>query len=108
MKELSRFNNLMANGSRFNRKANMKSRMCKGSMRKIVVSFMLLICVSTVNWGQKASDYRASAERGDKIAQYNMGLCYKQGLGVTKDDTQAVSWFRKSADQGFAKSQCHR
>jgi TPR repeat protein len=30
---------------------------------------------------------------------------YQDGLGVAKDDAQAVSWYRKAADQGFAAAQ---
>jgi TPR repeat protein len=34
-------------------------------------------------------------------AQYHLGLCYANGEGVTKDDTQAVNWWRKAAEQGL-------
>jgi len=44
----------------------------------------------------------AYASNGDKVAQYNLGLCFMSGLGVPKDQLQAVSWWRKSAAQGFA------
>ena len=44
----------------------------------------------------------AYASNGDKVAQYNLGLCFMSGLGVPKDQVQAVSWWRKSAAQGFA------
>ena len=30
---------------------------------------------------------------------------YDYGLGVIEDDTQAVYWFRKAAEQGHAKAQ---
>jgi uncharacterized protein len=30
---------------------------------------------------------------------------YQNGLGVTQDDTEAVKWFRKSADQGYFPAQ---
>ena len=29
--------------------------------------------------------YEKSAENGNKIAQYNLGRCYKDGIGVEKD-----------------------
>ena len=30
---------------------------------------------------------------------------YRSGEGVSQDDTQAVNWFRKAAEQGYAKAQ---
>jgi TPR repeat protein len=33
---------------------------------------------------------------------YFMGRAYELGLGVTKDRTEAVPWYRKSAAFGFA------
>ena len=54
----------------------------------------------------KAFDgYKAQAEKGDRVAQNNLGVCYEKGLGVAKDEVQAVSWYRKAADQGYAKAQ---
>jgi TPR repeat protein len=45
------------------------------------------------------------AEQGDATAQYNIGLLYYQGQGVTKDYDEAAKWYRKSADQGNADGQ---
>ena len=39
------------------------------------------------------------------MAQYNLGACYKNGIGVEKDPAEAVKWYRKAADQGIAKAQ---
>jgi hypothetical protein len=32
-------------------------------------------------------------------AQFNLGIMYMNGQGVAQDDTEAVRWFRKAADQ---------
>ena len=40
------------------------------------------------------------AEAGDAKAQYNLGVCYYQGNGVTQDFKEAVMWWTKSAEQG--------
>ena len=48
-------------------------------------------------------EWRPLAEQGDSYAQYNLGLMYDYGEGVIEDDTQAVYWFRKAAEQGEAK-----
>ena len=54
----------------------------------------------------KAFDgYKAQAEKGDRVAQNNLGVCYANGKGVPKDEVLAVSWYRKAADQGDAKAQ---
>jgi TPR repeat protein len=34
--------------------------------------------------------------------QYALGRTYHTGLGVTQDYTEAVKWYRKAAEQGFA------
>ena len=42
---------------------------------------------------------RQMAERGDADAQYALGDMYANGQSVPKDDAQAVSWYRKAAEQ---------
>jgi len=44
-------------------------------------------------------DTRA-AERGDAIAQTNLGEMYRQGQGVEKDDAEAIEQHPMAADQG--------
>ena len=48
---------------------------------------------------------KAKAEKGDRVAQFSLGVCYRDGAGVAKDETQAVSWYHKAAEQGDAKAQ---
>lgn len=45
------------------------------------------------------------AIKGDSTAQCLLGYAYRDGLAVSKDDTEAVKWFRASAEQGFATAQ---
>ena len=45
------------------------------------------------------------AKRGDALAQLNVGVAYDTGHGVEKDLEQALSWYRKAAEQGYAKAQ---
>ena len=42
---------------------------------------------------------------GDKVAQFNLGIMYDHGKGVSEDDKEAVKWYRKSAEQGYAIAQ---
>ena len=65
--------------------------------------------VEAVKW------YRKAAEQNFAPAQYNLGLCYEQG--VAKDEREelfpvfggepieAVKWYRKAAEQNYAPAQ---
>ena len=44
--------------------------------------------------------YRKAADQGDARAQRNLGICYRFGTGVTKDEVVAVKWYRLAAEQG--------
>jgi len=46
-----------------------------------------------------------AANQGAPEAQYVIGLCYANGLGVEADSSVAEKWFLKSAQEGFAASQ---
>lgn len=46
-------------------------------------------------------------EQGIDWAQFNLGYCYANGVGVEKDTAEAVKWYRKAAEQGFANAQNH-
>ena len=57
------------------------------------------------NYAIAAKWYRKAAEQGDADAQFNLGVMYRKGKGVTQDDAEAVKWYRKSAEQGDASAQ---
>jgi TPR repeat protein len=38
-----------------------------------------------------------AANQGQGNAQFNLGICYKNGFGVKIDYDQAAMWFRKAA-----------
>ena len=42
--------------------------------------------------------FRPLAEQGDLNSQTNLGLMYRKGRGVTKDDAEAAKWYRKAAE----------
>ncbi len=48
---------------------------------------------------------RDLAAAGDAGAQYEVGLRYADGRGVTRDPRQAVAWYGKAAAQGSAPAQ---
>ena len=47
----------------------------------------------------------AAAEFGHSAIQNELGHCYKNGYGVTKDDVEADRWFRKAAENGSVEAQ---
>ncbi|MCH7499255.1 MAG: sel1 repeat family protein [Nitrospinae bacterium] len=49
--------------------------------------------------------FKPFAEQGFADAQYNLGLMYDNGLGVTQDYVEAVKWYKKAAEQGEAIAQ---
>ncbi|EDP61124.1 hypothetical protein BAL199_22307 [alpha proteobacterium BAL199] len=49
--------------------------------------------------------WKPLAEQGDAYAQFNIGLMYKMGDGVTQDNAEALKWYRKAAEQGHAAAQ---
>jgi tetratricopeptide (TPR) repeat protein len=57
------------------------------------------------NYQAALEQYRKAADQGFAPAQTNLGNMYLNGLGVPKDDAQAVAWLRKAADQGVAQAQ---
>ena len=50
--------------------------------------------VTAVKW------WRLSAEQGDKLAQYNLGVMCARGQGIEKNVDEALKWYRKAAAQG--------
>jgi TPR repeat protein len=57
------------------------------------------------DWDKAAKWYHTVAEQGHSGAQCNLGVCYSNGRGVDKDETEAAKWYRKAAEQGHSKAQ---
>jgi TPR repeat protein len=45
------------------------------------------------------------AKQGNPLAQFNMALLYHSGLGVEQDESMAVNWYHKAADNGYYMAQ---
>ena len=50
-------------------------------------------------------EFLAAANAGHADSQYNVGVMYEQGIGVGKDEKEAVVWYGKSAAQGNSGAQ---
>ena len=49
--------------------------------------------------------YRKAAEQGYADAQYELGICYRDGYGVAQDKIEGVKWLKKAAKNGVKKAQ---
>ena len=50
-------------------------------------------------------EFREAADAGDADSQFNVALMFEKGIGVDKDEKEAVVWYLKSALQGNAGAQ---
>ena len=76
-------------------------------LKKMMVALLSLSLVQAV-WADNVPDFKKTlqaAEQGYAKAQFNLGLIYYNGQGVSQDYTQAVQWYRKAAEQGVAQAQ---
>jgi len=48
---------------------------------------------------------RPLAEQGYPYAQFNLGVLYDQGKGVSQDYGEAMKWYYKAAEQGLPQAQ---
>ena len=48
---------------------------------------------------------RLQAKKGLSSAQYNLGRMYELGIKVPVDESKALAWYKKSADQDYASAQ---
>ena len=50
-------------------------------------------------------EWKPLAEGGNAVAQFNLGLMYENGWGVSQDYKEAVRLYRLAAEQGIAEAQ---
>ena len=104
-----------------------KDILCQYSPMKtltaVCLTFAVLLGTAGVSWGadyQKGvtayqrGDYitalrvwKSLAEQGNVQAQNNIGVMYRSGLGISKDDKNAVKWFRLAAEHGDTPAQAN-
>ena len=49
------------------------------------------------------SELQARAEAGVPGAQFNLGVMYAEGRGVSQDDATAARWYQLAAAQGYPR-----
>ena len=75
-------------------------------LRNFTVIIILLILLTDMSYSQDRFDeIKRLAEKGDVVAQMNLGNKYYVGEGVPQNFTEAVKWYRMAARQGNAVAQ---
>jgi TPR repeat protein len=59
----------------------------------------------TSNQEEAAKWFRKSAVQGFPEAEFGLGVCYRDGMGIPQDLAEAMEWFRSAADQGYVGAQ---
>ncbi|MHC2519034.1 peptidoglycan-binding protein [Bradyrhizobium diazoefficiens] len=54
---------------------------------------------------QIASCYREAAAAEDALAQYGLGYAYKNGKGIARNAPLAITWLKRSAENGYSKAE---
>lgn len=57
------------------------------------------------NYEEAFDWFMKAADGGNAAAQYNLGLCYRNGWGVASDSLESFNWFMKAAEGGNASAQ---
>lgn len=57
------------------------------------------------NYTQAFWKVYTDALRGDKVAQFQVGVLYERGLAIAKNEAEAAGWYEKSARQGYIDAQ---
>ncbi len=86
---------------------SLQPRMLKDPFSKMLrLSYDDIDTGMTPEEGQAAfKEWRTKAEKGDRIAQNNVGDHYVMGWGVEKDEKEGIKWYRLSAEQGYSHAQ---
>jgi TPR repeat protein len=82
----------------------------KGRKMKKLMLPMLCMLVAACSPFQGDQDFHAllsRAERGDALAQYQLGRLYDLGESVPENDDESFKWYNLAADQGVPEAQ-HR
>ncbi len=74
-------------------------------MTRLTLKWLIVLALMSGSANAIEPSLVEKAQKGDAVAQNNLGLKYYNGDGVPKDSTEAVKWYRKSAEQGNANAQ---
>ncbi|RHZ88802.1 hypothetical protein Glove_21g166 [Diversispora epigaea] len=60
---------------------------------------------SLKNFNKDFENLRKSENFHEDLLNYNLGYCYHNGIGTTKDEKKAFQWYLKSAEGGSSRGQ---
>ena len=93
----------------------MKSFTCSAFLSALFTSLLSMTALAGFEAGIAAyqandlplayKEFLAAAKEGHADSQFNVALMYEKGIGVAKDEKDAVVWYGKSASQGNANAQ---
>jgi TPR repeat protein len=72
---------------------------------KVFYVALLILSLTVAVSSQNIAELKKQAAAGDVKAQYSLGVAYANGYGVSEDKSEALRWWRTSADQGYVKAQ---
>src|SRR5665647_991600 len=75
-------------------------------LQPIPLILVLLTALACPAFSEDIQTLIKDAEGGNPKAQFNLGLAYGNGQGVSKDYAESMKWYRKAAEQGHAAAQC--
>lgn len=61
--------------------------------------------ISFPAYSQDLEQTKRDAEAGDAGSQYNLGIMYEKGRGVSQNSVEAAKWFRLAAEQEASQAQ---
>jgi TPR repeat protein len=63
------------------------------------------LAIRTQDYARAVTILKPLARKGDKQAQYQLAVLYKNGLGIKKNPKNSAYWMDKSARQGYKRAQ---
>jgi DNA repair exonuclease SbcCD ATPase subunit/phage tail protein X len=78
----------------------MKTRLLVRAVTGALVSLLLLLPAVLRADEADIAPVRAKAEKGNAVAQYNLGLLYAEGQAVPRDRVEAYVWLSLAAENG--------
>ena len=63
------------------------------------------IAIRTQNFDKAVSILKPLARKGDKEAQYQLAVMYRNGQGTQESPSKSAYWMDKSARQGYERAQ---
>ena len=84
---------------------NKKALVLGGSIGLLIMAVMIILKFGSMQSPNILSELNRKAKAGESESQYSLGLLYFEGNnGVQKNNSEALSWFRRAAEQNHVKA----